>query len=217
MPIFRCAYCHQTLGEEPPTGPCPACGKRMRVPEHMQKTTFQERQRQRQLMQRQAEKKVAQAGATGMVAVLTRNNPMFIFIAVGLFLVLGSALVSRSCATSKMQSGATGKQAMARRELASLYGGLEGYKYDCGEYPNETNGLKALVLKMDNPKWNGPYVNFVRSDPWRRPYFYKLDGTGFVLKSLGPDGVESMDDVGMGGEWTNLVEFAPKPPAVQVQ
>lgn len=217
MSTFRCAYCHQSLGEEPPKGPCPSCGKRMLVPEKLQKTPFRRRQRRRLLIERQVERALAQDSGAGMAATLTRNNPMFIFIAVGLFLVLGSALVSRSCVVSKVQTGTSRKQETATRELAALYGGLEGFKYDCGFYPDESNGLKGLVLKLGNPKWNGPYVNFLRSDPWRHPYYYRLQGTGFVLKSLGPDGVESIDDIHMDGNWTSIVEVAAQPPVLNAK
>ncbi len=217
MPVFRCAYCHNTLGEEPPKGPCPSCGRRMLVPEKLQKVPFRERQRARMLKEREREKATAKVSPAGVEQTVTNNKPMFLFIALGLFLVVGSALVSRSCAVAKTQTGPTRKHWTAVKELASLYGGLEGYRYDCGEYPDTSNGLMALIFKYDNAKWNGPYVNFLKSDPWRRPYFYRLQGTGFVLKSLGPDGVESADDIAMDGTWTNYVEFAPQPPVVPAQ
>lgn len=168
------------------------------------------------LRQRQSDVTRAAKAGPGVAMALTRNRGTFLFIALGLFVVLGAALVSRSCNVAGGSSVPTRKNMTALRELSALYGGIEGYKWDCGEYPAESNGLNALIFKYDNPKWNGPYVSFLRSDPWRRPYLYRLDGTGFVLKSLGPDGVESADDIVAGANWTNYVEFAPSQPPVHI-
>jgi general secretion pathway protein G len=217
MPVFRCAYCHQELGSEPPKGPCPSCGKRMLVPEKLQKVSFRERQRARMIKERDAERKTATQVPAVVALEVTRNKPMFILIALGLLLVVGSALVSRSCVVAKGQTGPTRKHRTATRELAALYGGLEGFRFDCGTYPDESNGLNALIFKLDNPKWNGPYVNWLKSDPWRHRYIYRPQGTGFVLKSLGPDGVESADDIHADVNWTNQIEFAPNPPVEPVQ
>ena len=211
MPVFRCAYCHEGLGEEPPRGPCPSCGRRMLVPEELRRVPFRERQKTSMRRGTEAGREPSKTSVADAAQAMTRNNATFIFIALGLFLVVGSALVGRSSAAAKIQIGPIRKQMAATRELAALYGGIEGFKVDCGAYPAESNGLRALVLRLDNPKWDGPYVNVLKSDPWRHPYFYRLVGTGFVVKSLGPDGIESEDDIAGGANWSNLVEFAPKP------
>ncbi len=187
------------------------------VPEKLQKIPFRERQRARMLKARVAERKTVEQSAAGVAQAVTTKKPMFILIAIGLFVLVGSVLVSRSCTVAKVQTGPTRKHMTAARELAAIYGGIEGFKYDCGEYPDESNGLKSLLFKFDNPKWNGPYVNFLRSDPWKHPYFYSLAGTGFVVKSLGPDGIESVDDIVADADWTNYVEFAPNPPTEPAQ
>jgi general secretion pathway protein G len=188
----------------------------MLVPEKHQRIPFRERQRARMLKERRSDATLPRPTGSDAVTALARNKSRFLLIAMGLFVVLGIALVSRSCSVAGSRTGPTRRSMTAVRELSALHGGLEGYKWDCGEYPAESNGLSALIFKYDNPKWNGPYVSFLRSDPWRRPYLYRLQGTGFVLKSLGPDGVESPDDIQVGAEWTNYVEFAPVQPPVNI-
>jgi type II secretion system protein G len=188
----------------------------MLVPEKHQRVLFRERQRARMLMQKRSETASSQGGAARAAVAAVGNKGRFLMIAMGLFVVLGGALVARSCSVAGPRTGPIRRSMTAVRELSALHGGVEGYKWDCGEYPPESNGLMALVFKYDNPKWNGPYVNFLRSDPWRRPYLYRLQGTGFVLKSLGPDGVESADDIEVGADWTNYVEFAPSQPPVNI-
>jgi general secretion pathway protein G len=55
--------------------------------------------------------------------------------------------------------------------------------------PDTHTGLQALVANGQIP--------FLPSDPWGHPYQYRNPGTEYAyeLFSLGPDGVESKDDV----------------------
>jgi general secretion pathway protein G len=71
-------------------------------------------------------------------------------------------------------------------------------------YPNEAQGLKALVERPEGaPAWDGPYLNRADGiiDPWGRPYLYKQPGVHgkFDISSLGADGKE-----GGSGEDTDL-------------
>jgi type II secretion system protein G len=171
----------------------------MLVPEPHQRTRLRDRQRLRERIGRAAQHERVRLGlgGAGGGGFLTQNRTTLLLIAVGVLVLLGGALVSRSRVATISNDGIPRvgrRQAMAIRELTALRYGLEGFRRDCGGYPSASNGLKALVLKLDNPKWDGPYVNMVRSDPWHRPYLYRdLDGS-FVLKSVGPDGVENTPD-----------------------
>ena len=60
---------------------------------------------------------------------------------------------------------------------------------------------------MDAPRsaadrWRGPYLDDAHKlkDPWGRPYQYRYPATKskqpYDVYSLGPDGVESADDIG---------------------
>ncbi|MDR0702508.1 MAG: type II secretion system protein GspG [Azoarcus sp.] len=55
--------------------------------------------------------------------------------------------------------------------------------------PDTETGLRALVARKEIP--------FLPQDPWGRPYQYRNPGKEYAyeLFSLGPDGVESKDDV----------------------
>lgn len=83
--------------------------------------------------------------------------------------------------------------------------GFQTYKLDLGSYPTSAEGIDAL-LKAPSGKearWKGPYLEEAPLDPWGNPYQYRFPGTkninaasGYDIWSLGPDGVESADDIG---------------------
>ena len=83
--------------------------------------------------------------------------------------------------------------------LTFYVSGLYLFKLHCRTLPTTEQGLNYLV---EEPKelegiWNGPYSK-IFNDPWGHPYQYKLepnDPFPFDLRSLGPDGVESDDDI----------------------
>ena len=80
---------------------------------------------------------------------------------------------------------------------------LRLYEVDNGRYPTTDQGLKALLQKPASPpvpnNWKGPYLEQDPQDPWQQPYAYKYPGShpprDYDLSSLGPDGVESEDDI----------------------
>jgi len=83
------------------------------------------------------------------------------------------------------------------------------YKSHTGTWPTTEEGLRALIEAPEDPvtraKWKGEYIptdipnaDQLFIDPWGHPYVYRLTPGGekpFELKSLGPDGVESEDDI----------------------
>lgn len=93
------------------------------------------------------------------------------------------------------------KVATARSDLrANIATGLKMYEIDMGTYPTTEEGLQALLTAPSNSTfWNGPYLERLPVDPWGRPYQYKFPGvanpSSYDIFSLGPDGVESPDDV----------------------
>ena len=80
---------------------------------------------------------------------------------------------------------------------------LRLYEMDTGRYPTTDQGLNALMGKPSSPpvpeNWKGPYIEQEPLDPWKRRYEYRYPGShpprDYDLTSLGPDGVESEDDV----------------------
>lgn len=84
---------------------------------------------------------------------------------------------------------------------------LTPYRIDVGNYPSTEAGLNALVKAPAGKegKWRGPYIEAseVPKDPWDNPYKYRFPGSknvngarGYDVWSLGPDGIESADDIG---------------------
>ena len=80
-------------------------------------------------------------------------------------------------------------------QIESLSTSLELFKLDTGRYPDDREGLTALVERPgDMPNWNGPYLkkDKVPLDPWGQPYHYRYPGQRgpFDIFSLGADNRE---------------------------
>ena len=82
----------------------------------------------------------------------------------------------------------------ARADIQSIGLALRMYELDNGEYPAN---LQALVSNPGGIRnWNGPYLDSgLPTDPWGREYQYSRTDSGYRLRSLGPDGVESDADI----------------------
>jgi general secretion pathway protein G len=92
------------------------------------------------------------------------------------------------------------KRTKAQADIAELKTALGEYYSDNGYYPTTDQGLRALVTPPTTGivplvYYTGGYIARLPRDPWGNPYFYQSDGDSYVLKSLGPDGVESADDI----------------------
>jgi len=92
------------------------------------------------------------------------------------------------------------KRTKAQADLAEIKTALDRYYLDNGYYPTTDQGLGALVAPPTTGiiplvYYSGGYIERLPKDPWGNPYFYRSDGNSYVLKSLGPDGVESADDI----------------------
>ncbi len=86
-------------------------------------------------------------------------------------------------------------------QIAAARAGIDGislaidlYETDTGAYPPS---LQALLTRGSEKNWKGPYLKkgTVPVDPWGKEYMYSASDNGYVVKSLGPDGVDSADDV----------------------
>ena len=87
------------------------------------------------------------------------------------------------------------RRTKAIADMKGIEQALNLYSMDCGGYPTTEQGLEALVHKPDRPPvpraWNPDgYLQRLPSDPWGHPYVYVENGSRFVLRSLGADGVE---------------------------
>jgi general secretion pathway protein G len=86
-----------------------------------------------------------------------------------------------------------------RADIESISTAIRLYELDIGDFPRT---LQELVTAPPGAgqRWKGPYLEKgMPVDPWSQNYIYAAPGTrnpnGFDLHSLGPDGVESDDDI----------------------
>ena len=92
------------------------------------------------------------------------------------------------------------KRTKAQADIAEFKTALDRFYLDNGYYPTTDQGLPSLVSpptsgRIPSNYESGGYIERVPRDPWGSNYFYQSDGNAYVLKSLGPDAVESGDDI----------------------
>ncbi len=99
------------------------------------------------------------------------------------------------------QRGRTAKIKIAKADVTmNIATGLKLFELDNDRFPSTDDGLGVLMKEPSWAiNWQGPYLEREPLDPWQREYRYKCPGThgpDYDLYSLGPDGVESEDDIG---------------------
>jgi len=90
------------------------------------------------------------------------------------------------------------KAEIARAKMTLIEDSLARFQYDCGRFPDESEGgLEALLVAPPEleEKWNGPYLKQSQLlDPWGNMYIYISEGQynpgSFDLVSFGADGQE---------------------------
>ena len=86
--------------------------------------------------------------------------------------------------------------------LGTLENALGRFYLDCERYPDDSEGLDALIHCPSGleEKWKGEYLKQSDLlDAWKNPFVYSLTpgtASGFIILSYGADGVE-------GGEGDN--------------
>lgn len=85
------------------------------------------------------------------------------------------------------------RERTARLQIESFASALDLFYLDFGRYPNNNEGLEALVRRpADGDRWAGPYLKRadVPNDPWGNPYQYHVPGRNapYSISSMGPDG-----------------------------
>jgi len=92
-----------------------------------------------------------------------------------------------------------GQENAAKASLSAIAMALSLYEIDNGSYPTSLQGLLSAPGNAQN--WDGPYLEDAELplDPWRNPLRYHYPSSRgpkfYDLKSMGPDGVESADDI----------------------
>lgn len=111
-------------------------------------------------------------------------------MAVIIILGLLAAVVAKNVLGKVKQAEVT----TTRTNLKTLHGAVQSFRMDTGRYPNEDEGLFALIeapMDIENYPEEG-YLEYTELplDAWKNEFIYELypeSGKPFVIRSLGPD------------------------------
>ena len=187
---FRCPYCKQRFDAEPPPK-CPGCGRLMVVPAMKATSERMARRRKIENIWRECEQKKAELQGV-MVPGLWRNPKVYLGVVLGLAVLGGAVFQATDRAVERKVEP---PHLRALRHVDVLAEALGRYRFHVGAYPDAAQGLAALVRDPQVPKWNGPYINQLRKDPWGTPYVYEPVSNALpLLLSCGPDKVRGTPD-----------------------
>lgn len=90
------------------------------------------------------------------------------------------------------------KTSTAAVQIKDLEQGVELFRLDVGRFPNNQEGLEALVTRPATANgWKGPYLRKgLPADPWGNPYRYEYPskrGGDFDIYSFGADNAPGGD------------------------
>lgn len=146
---------------------------------------------------REFEQKRIVAGVNG--EGFKRGPLYYMIIVLVMILLAGSFILVMTGKVSLGKKRISKADIQARQSIDALCEALGRYKYHCGVYPTDAEGLEALAAITPNKKgWFGPYIKKVVPDPWGEPYQYwtSPDNPNPVLMSKGPDRkMGTLDDV----------------------
>lgn len=110
------------------------------------------------------------------------------------------AIMAAAVGPKLLENINTASKKRAVTDIASIDATLKLYKAENYAYPSTDQGLEALINKPSGdpaPKNWRAYMDKTPMDPWENPYKYLSPGShgDFDLYSLGPDGIQSEDDI----------------------
>lgn len=181
----------------------------MVVPKMREPNARVARRRTLENIRRECEQKKAELGFALSPSLF--RNPKLYFGIIVILAVVGLLLLNATDTAVKRRQESSVMRAL--RQVDTLAVALGRYRFHTGAFPTAEQGLAALVRDPHVPKWDGPYISLLRSDPWGTPYAYAppADGGLPALSSCGPDRqAGSPDDLRPdparfepGTEWTN--------------
>ena len=122
-----------------------------------------------------------------------RRIPGFTLIEMMVVMVI-IALIAALVGPRVMKHLGSSKEQSTRVQIEQLSTALESLKLEVGRYPNQQEGLKALVENPGKmPNWKGPYLRKkeLPQDAWGFAFFYEIPpkkgGLDYDLYSLGAD------------------------------
>jgi general secretion pathway protein G len=87
------------------------------------------------------------------------------------------------------------KVQFAKSEVSRLSNFVKTYHLTVGSLPPTLDALFTAPSDLADPsKWTAILDKPVAPDPWNHPYEYKIEGSKFEIRSLGPDGQSNTED-----------------------
>ena len=128
-----------------------------------------------------------------MCSEKNRSRAGFTLIEIMLVIVILGMLVAVAGVAVKNKTKRAGVVA-TRTTLAAISSALDAYEVDMGVYPSS---LQELLTSNGNSSWQGPYLKGkeLPVDAWGNQIQYTKQEDSYELRSLGPDGVSSSDDI----------------------
>jgi general secretion pathway protein G len=127
---------------------------------------------------------------------IRRSRPMrggFTLMEVMLVLVIIAAIAGIAVLNIGTIRGDAFKKT-AKADISNLKNMLSQYEMMVGTYPSALEALYSQPSDVDASKWVKIARDPIKPDPWQHPYEYKLNGSDYELRSLGPDGQSGTDD-----------------------
>jgi type II secretion system protein G len=189
---FRCPHCKHVFENEP-SAICPNCKKALKIPENLKESVEKIKEAQGNAPPGEPVRNFSISSG-----ILTLSSPVFpiLVILIMTFGILMSkwdrspykySAVEFSDPKTLIDKAKVTSMEMAKKELKAMRMAIEIFKHDCGRYPETKEGIMALINNPGIISWKGPYVTFVRLDPWKSPYQYISTNGTMRLFSCGPD------------------------------
>ena len=130
-----------------------------------------------------------------LYAIVTKEDEGFSYIET-LVCIAVILLLTVVVGVSSIKIIDSAKETKCEKEIETFKQALEHYYTDCGSFPTEVQGLKALwekpILYPVPSRWKGPYIDTeLPLDPWGHDYLYKVPGPNnlpYEIFSYGSDG-----------------------------
>ena len=206
----RCAYCKGEFTLEALKTSCPSCGRVAILPRNTRPKAAVRGGRRDQA----GKQSVQMQGFAGFL--LFAQQPVFL-LALVIVSVVGLVIYVTAVSPAgggkyPMQVISKRPENVAAREVAVLRIALANFMQDCKRYPDQSEGLVALLNNPGVSGWNGPYLTLLRPDPWGKSYIYRVgtNESGYALLSAGPDGTDgTADDINPGPLSEKALDGAP--------
>ena len=129
----------------------------------------------------------------GIISKLKRHNKGFTLLELLIVLII-IGLLAALVGPKLIHRVGEAKQKTGKVQIEMISTSLDTFRLDTGKYPDEEQGLEALITDSDIKNWKGPYLKkkFVPKDPWGNDYIYKYDSETKALEviSYGADATE---------------------------